>query len=174
MIDSFTKEILSKFAPNFWIFITQLLVFFILILGSTFLFYKPIKNFLKKRNDYIKKNIDDSQKNNLLSEKKISEANIILSNAYKKANMIIIDAQEKANNEYKKIIEIAKQKAKNEIEKTYQNIESEINNGKKILHNQIVEIVLLTCNKILKREITDNDNKKYIDYCISDLLSKYN
>lgn len=162
-------SILPKISINLWSFITQMIAFLILVVAVFFLAYKPVKKLLKKRNDYVKNNIDASKANALASEEKLKAAEANLTSSYKEAKQIIAKAKDTAENERALIISKAKDEAKLEKIKASEEIEAEIKKSRDDIHKEMVDIALLASEKILEREVTTADNQKRVDNFIKDI-----
>lgn len=162
-------DILPKIIPTFWPFLVQLLAFLILFVAVFFLAYKPVKKYLKKRNDYIKNNIDTAHNNAVASEAKLVEADERINASYKEANVIVNQAKEDAMKEREAIIAQAQLDAKREKEKAEQEIALEVKKKEEEIHQEMVDVALLASEKILEREVNDKDNKKRVDNFIKDL-----
>ena len=165
------EQISAKISFNLWSFLVQFIAFLILIVAVFFLAYKPVKNFLKKRNEYVKNNIDTSRANELASEAKLKSANENLNASYKEAKHIISKAKDDAEKERALIINKAKDEAKLEKIKASEEIEQEIKKSQDEIHKQMVDIALLASEKILEREVSSADNQKRVDSFIKDIQS---
>ncbi|MCQ2796594.1 MAG: ATP synthase F0 subunit B [Bacilli bacterium] len=165
------ESILPKISINLWSFLTQMIAFLILVIAVFFLAYKPVKKFLKKRNEYVKSNIDMSRKNELASEEKLKAADDRVNSSYKEAKEIISAAKIDAEKERALIISKAKDEAKFEKIKASEEIEAEIKKSQDEIHKEMVDIALLASEKILEREVTTADNKKRVDNFIKDIQS---
>ncbi|MCQ2794719.1 MAG: ATP synthase F0 subunit B [Bacilli bacterium] len=163
------ESILAKIIPTFWPFIVQLIAFIILFVAVFFLAYKPVKKFLKKRNDYVKSNIDASRENELASAEKLKAADASLTSSYKEAKQIISNAKVDAEKERIEIINKAKEEAKMEKIKAGEEIQQEIKKSQDEIHQQMVDIALLASEKILEREVSSADNQKRVDNFIKDI-----
>lgn len=163
------ESILPKIIPTFWPFITQLIAFIILFVAVFFLAYKPVKKFLKKRNEYVKSNIDASRENELASIEKLKAAEDNLNSSYKEAKKIISSAKVDAEKERALIINKAKDEAKLEKLKASEEIEAEIKKSQDEIHKEMVDIALLASEKILEREVSTADNQKRVDSFIKDM-----
>lgn len=163
------ESILPKISINLWSFLAQMIAFLILIVAVLFLAYKPVKKFLKKRNEYVKNNIDASRANELASEEKLKAAEANLTSSYKEAKKIIATAKEDAESERALIINKAKEEAKFEKIKASEEIQAEIKKSQDEIHKEMVDIALLASEKILEREVTSKDNQKRVDNFIKDI-----
>lgn len=163
------ESILPKIIPTFWPFLTQLLAFIILFVAVFFLAYKPVKKFLKKRNEYVENNIKQSKANELKSEELLKTADAKVNASYQEAKKIIAEAKVNANKEGAAIIEKAKDEAKREKLRAEEDIALEIKKSQDNIHQEMVDIALSASEKVLAREVNKKDNTKRINDFIRDL-----
>ncbi len=71
--------------------------------------YFPIKDLLNKRQDYIMKNVEDSEKNNLKSQVALRDYELKLKEAKKEANEIVDQAKKRADDIVNKSVSDAKE-----------------------------------------------------------------
>jgi len=156
-------DIFDWFLPRYEEVLVQLVATVIIIVILTYFLWKPIRQLLQKRRDYIAKNISDIdvQKDELSKEK----------NAIKQQKL-------QASSEYFDTVEKAKIKALEEQDKIIKNAQTEaaklIDNAEKIIaqerinseeevKKQIVDIAFKAAEKILEREVNKADNAKIVD-----------
>lgn len=163
------ESILPKIIPTFWPFLTQLIAFIILFIAVFFLAYKPVKKFLKKRNDYVKSNIDASHENELKSAEKLQEADNKLNASFKEAKQIIANAKMDAEKTRAEIIAKAKDEARLEVDKAKEEIALEIKKSQDAINQEMVDIALSASEKILEREVNKKDNARRVEEFIHDL-----
>ena len=165
----FDIDAISKLIPKFWPFLIQLLAFLVLFVAVFFLAYKPVKKFLKKRNDYVINNIEESKKNELASIEKLKQADETLAQSYKDAKVILADAKKDALKERSDIIAKAKEDARKEKLKAEEDIKLAVKKSQDDIHKEMVDVALLASEKILQREVNKIDNQKRINDFIKDL-----
>lgn len=153
----------NQIIPNPWTFLVCLAAFVVMCILVTVLAYKPVKKILKKRHDYVTKNIKDSEQNLIKSEQILEETKQSIKDSKLEAEKIIKDAKEAGNAEKEKIIEQAKLEASNEIKKAQETIAQEIEKSKDDIHKEIVDISMLATSKILEREVNNSDNEKLVN-----------
>ena len=137
-------DFISKLFPNVWDALATLLAFIVLLLVAFFFAYKPVKNLIKKRGDYVEGKIKDAD------EKE------------EKAKQDALIEKERIANEAKLAREAEVKKAKEEIAQ-------EIEASKDEVHKEIVSVALDASKKVLSREVNSKDNEKLIDDFIKDL-----
>ncbi|MCQ2794499.1 MAG: ATP synthase F0 subunit B [Bacilli bacterium] len=163
------ESILPNIIPTFWPFITQLLAFIILFVVVFFLFYKPVKKLLAKRNEFVKNNIDQAKANEVKSEALLKEADEKLNASYREAKTVIKQAKVDAENVRANILARAKDEAKNEMLRAQENIAEEVKRSEAAIHREMVDIAFSASEKILAREVNKKDNVKRVNAFIHDL-----
>lgn len=127
----------------------------VLAVGLTFILYKPVKEFMRKRRDGIQSKMDNAQEtmvkaNALIAEydKKVQEIDIQCAHMLETARL-------KAADESKSILEEAKQEA-NEIKKrSLENVDEDRKRLKKETHRYVVELASLIAEKYIAQTIDD-------------------
>mgnify|MGYP000921126759 CR=1 FL=1 len=142
--------------------------FALLMGGLTLLVYKPVLKFITKRQEDIKKQLEDNQNTekkakSLLAEyqEKLDKVEIELDQKKAKAEKSISAHKEAVISEAERRAEEIYRKA--EIESENERIEA-INS----LHNEVADVALRIASNILEREISREENAKIIDACIEE------
>lgn len=167
-------DVTSKLIPNLWAFLTQLLAFGVLVFLIIKFAYKPVHKFLQKRQEFVQSNLDTAQKNAADAQKANAEAQARLASSRKEADGILIAAKRQAeenSEEYKaeldKELRLKRAQAEEDIElKKRQSV--------KEAQDEMVDIALQASSSLLGREVTDDDNKKYVARFIQDASEKDN
>ena len=165
--ESIFKNIIKDF--NLWDFLIVFGAFIVLILIAFFFGYKPVKESIRKRKEYVEGNIKEAEKREEESRGLVDEAKQTLEKSKKDAIEIVDNAKEVASKEKEKILLSAKEEAALEKEKARQEIASEIEAQKDAIHKEIVDVALTASEELLSREVKDEDNKRLLDDFISDL-----
>ena len=159
---SLAEQITQKLIPNLGSFLTQLSALVVLIVLVIIFGYKPIKKMLNKRSDYIESNINDANEKNSLANQNLAQSQEKIIASQKQAEEIISQAKIKASEERNNIlestnIEIAQMKetAKKQIE------QSELE-AKESIRQEMVSLALDASEELLKRNVSDEDNKKLV------------
>ncbi|MGX9340376.1 F0F1 ATP synthase subunit B family protein [Mycoplasma sp. 128] len=162
------RDIFETFSFSWPYFLFTLTFFLLAVTILVLLAYRPAKKMLKRRQNYIQQNIDDAVKAKEDALKIKNEANESLLDTYKRIDKMINDAKidsekiiddktEEAKNKAHSIIE----QANNSITKSWRDFESQ---QKKIIVENAIEI----SQKILGREIKDEENKKMIQQLLEE------
>lgn len=164
-----SSQFLERISFNLWDFLAVFASFIVLVLIGFFFAYKPVKEYIKKRGDYIEGNIKKAEERELKTRNIVSQAEENVKNSQKEALLIIEKAKDDALKEKEQIIAEAKNEAQKQIEKAQIDIASEIEKSKDDIHKEIVDVALSASSKILGRSLNDEDNKRLIDDFINDL-----
>ena len=162
-------DFMDKLFPNPWDALAVFLAFVILVIVVFFFAYKPVKNLIKKRGDYVEDKIKTAETREKESEKLLKDANEEVKAKRIEAMGIVEKAKEDANKERAAILEKAKEEKQAEIKRTREEIAQEIEASKDEIHREIVSVALDASSKVLEREVTQKDNEKLIDSFIDDL-----
>lgn len=164
-----SDDFVKKIFPNVWDFLATLLAFIVLVLVAFWFGYKPIKEYIKKRGEYVEGKIKTAEDRETKSRGLVSEAETKLAESKKSAVLIVEKAREDANKQKAEIIEQAKQEAKQVKEKAEQEIAQEIESSKDDIHREIVSVALDASKKVLEREVTSEDNARLVDDFVKNL-----
>ena len=148
-------DFVSRLFPNVWDALATFLAFIVLLLIAFYLAYKPVKNLLKKRGDYVETKIKNADEKEKQANTKLLEAEQKVKDSNLEAIDVIEKAKEDALKEKERIAEEAKQVRLNEVEKAKQQIAQEVEASKDEIHKEIVNVALDASSKILSREVID-------------------
>lgn len=165
-----TKEsFLEKLFPNVWDALATFLAFIVLLLVAFFFAYKPVKNLIKKRGDYVEGKIKDADDKEKQANQKLLDADKKIKDSNVEAMAIVEKAKEDAIKEKERIAQEAKLAREEEVKKAKEQIAQEIEASKDEVHKEIVSVALDASKKVLSREVNSKDNEKLIDDFIKDL-----
>lgn len=149
-------EILSEFGFDLKLFVAQILNFLILAFLFKKFLYKPLLSAVKKREDEIKKGLENAEKAEkamISAEEKKDE---IINKAAKEADKIINESKKSAQEASEKILV----ETRNESEKIIRNAKEQANLEKEAIEKQISSIAIEASQKILDSIITDLFSEK--------------
>ena len=167
----FTEEdFTSKLFPNgVWDLIIQLGAFVILIIIVFFLGYRPLKNMLKKRQDYVQGQLDEAEK----AKKLIAEAKVLaeqeIARGKQEAAAIIEEAKHQADAEALSIINEAKAQASERRLAADEEIRLAQEASKLEIREQIIDIALQASSQVLGRQVQGDDESRLIGDLIDSL-----
>ncbi|XQP55675.1 MAG: F0F1 ATP synthase subunit B [Mycoplasmoidaceae bacterium] len=155
--------VVNNLFPNLWVFLTHIIAAVILIVLMTWLVWKPTKQSLQKRHDYIAKEIADAQNAKEAANMELNEANQLKVTALSQAMSITTQAKAEAF----KIIEKAKIDAKKSAAKILTDakadIEHEKASAKANVQDNIINIAFDVAESVLNQELSKQEKDKYID-----------
>ena len=163
------KKIGEKIIPNDPIaIVVQLLATFLLVLILYKFLVKPVRKYLKKRHDFIQGNLDEATTKNEEANKLLEEANTYLKDAKVTSKEMIENAKVTALNEKDRIVNDTKNEVEAMKSKARMDIDRERNEMETKLHDEVVSIAIAAASKVVEREVTDDDNEKYIQSFVKD------
>lgn len=142
----------------------NLLILFLLMKK---LFFKPIKNILKQREDEINSLYDKANSSSEKAEKLKQEYEDRLNDAANEANNIVGEAVKNAEARKSAIIDDAKKEAKGIIDKATREIEQEKNAAVSEIKTDISSLAVDIAKKVIEKDLKKEDHEKMIDDIIS-------
>lgn len=172
-VDNASQDItdtINDAIPNLYVTLAQIGAFIVMVLVVIFFGYKPIKKKLDARREYVKKNLDDSDKHLKEAKKKEKESEDIITASRIQANSIVEKARKQAIEEKNQMLDEAEKAIA--LKKIQDEKELKDKEQKMIKDNRdkIISTALDASKEILKREIKEEDNKKIVD----DFIDKLN
>ena len=127
------------------------------------LVYKPVREFMKNREERLEKQHEDvkNEMDNVMKMKSQYEAS--LENAKAEAENTVREGVLHADKAAKEIIEKAEQEAKTLIKEAREQSLREKHEAMNALRSEVTNLAVELASKILEREISLDDNKKIID-----------
>ena len=162
-------DFISKLFPNPWEALATFIAFVILLIAVFFFAYKPVKELLKKRQDYVDNKIKDAEIREEKSKELLEEANLAKENSKKEGMEILEQYKADALATKQEIINEGKEEAKKQLQDAKKEIAQEIIKSKQDIHNEIVDVALSASKEVLKRNVNEDDEKRLLDDFINDL-----
>ena len=158
-----------KLIPNWPSFVAQLGALLVLIFVVIFLAYKPVKNIIRKRQDYIEQNIKDAEQAKATWQENETKSKATILASHKEAAGIVADAKLEAEKEKARILdETAK-----EVEKMKKDAENDIarmeEEAQESIRREMVDIALDASKELLGREVNSSDNSRLIEEFIEEV-----
>lgn len=149
-------EILNQFGFDIKLFIAQIVNFLIIAFVFKKFLYKPILQTLKKREETIKKGLEDAKLASEALENAQTRQDDILQKASLEAEKILAEAREQAKVSHDAIIEDTHKEVEKMLNQAHSQIESDRENFKKEVRNVSLEV----SRKILEETIVGLFDKK--------------
>lgn len=144
----------------------QVINFLLMLFILKKILYKPMLDFLAKRQHSIADTIAEAKENKVLSDKLIEDKKEELKAAKNQSQEILAAARGNAEVEQKKIIEEAKDKSINMIEDAKKEIDSQFKNAKSELLKNISDTVIMVSEKVIATNLDKKSSEKLIESCI--------
>lgn len=162
-------EIVGKLIPNITSFLVQLVAFILMVLVVCKFAYKPVAKYIKTRQDYLESQMKSAKEkeakaseNLLESEKAIKESRVEASNIIEKAKVDALKAREYIITKVDDEVALKRKQAEEDILRERKQAEEDIK-------EDIIDVALTASSALLKREVSDDDNKKFLDEFITSL-----
>ena len=162
------SDTVSNALPNLWVTLAQLGAFLVMVFVFFKFAYQPIQKKLKARNEYVAKNIKDSEQSKTEAEKQNEIASQNVKNSRVQAQAILEDANKTAQLSADKILAQANSDADSirvQAEKDAVEREKKVDRD---AHDKIIKASIAASKEILGREINEEDNEKVVN----DFLTK--
>jgi F-type H+-transporting ATPase subunit b len=141
--------------------------------GLTYLLYKPLRNYLRKRSDGIRRALDEARQARLNAERKLQEAQKKLAVLGDEVGRII-KAAETDSFQAKENIRVLADKETERIKAfAGQEIEMQLRAGRQELKEYTAELAAALAEARLKEKITAQGHSRLIDKSIEKLAELY-
>lgn len=161
-----SSEVISV---NLWQIIISICNLIILFLILKKFLYKPVQNMLTQRQGIIDKDLKSAREADREANVKKQLYEEKLKGADAEAAEIISDAKKRAQRKSDKIISSAKEKADDIVSQARTDAELEVKKAQSEIKHEITEVSTLLSEKILEREINQDDHRKLINSFIESL-----
>lgn len=144
-------------------FIVQISAMVVLVTAFFVFFFKPVRKILDARKEKMMSDLNDASKKSNEATTMLTNAQQEIKNSKVQAAKIITDAKKDAE----MIIERTNIEAKEEVIRMKKEAEKDIEMSKEQAHDDInksiVEVALKASEKVLGREVEEEDNRRLID-----------
>ncbi len=135
--------------------------FLIVIIAKKF-FWNILKDYLDKRQQYIKSQLEEAEKKNREGELNFENSREELAKVQRQAKEILDMAKVDADKEAEEIIISAKQRAQLLNERARVEIEQERKAAADKIKQEMSSIALAAAEEILKKDVNDEDHRRYV------------
>ena len=143
--------------------IVTLVTFVILIILLKKFAWGPLKEVMDKRERDINKDIDDAEQAKINAQKLEEENRKTLKETQDEVQRILDDAKIQARKQHEEIIHEANVRANGMIETAQSEINSEKERALADINNQVSELSVLIASKVLRKEISEQDQKELVE-----------
>ncbi len=160
---------LEVISINFGQILISLLNLLLLFLILKRFLYAPVKSVVKDRQEMLKRQFDEAE--NAVSKAKINEEywNGKIKNAQEEINSMIKNAMDNANQSSEEIISDAKKRARDIVTQAEINAKIERKKAEDSIKKEIADASTILAEKIISREINEDEQKNLIDNFIKEM-----
>jgi F-type H+-transporting ATPase subunit b len=157
------NEVVSGLFPSIYVMIATIGAFLVTLIILSKLLYGPIKKMMKKRHDFIQKNIDDSidSKNDSLKIQSKAKKELIQSKIV--AEEIISKTKKESEVIKQNYIEEGKQEAQRLIDEANIEINFKLLKMEETRNNDIIDMAMVISKKIIAKNVDKKIAQEYLD-----------
>ena len=145
---------------------------FVMFLFLSYLLFNPAREFLKKREDRIKGNIDSAEKAKEDADRLCAEYEEKLRNIHREEDEILSAARKKALDTEAKIIENAKAEAAGIIERANKQTELAVKKAEDNIKKEIITVASMIAGKVVSENIDLTIQDSLIDDTLKEIGEK--
>ncbi|MBQ7152951.1 MAG: F0F1 ATP synthase subunit B [Clostridia bacterium] len=154
---------------NIWAVVISLVNLLILFLILRFFLYRPVRRMLQQRQSQVDRVYSDAEQAKAESESMRQEYADKLQSAHDEATAIVSTARERAERLEDEIVKDAKEKAEGMVRQADKEISQERKKAMNEIKDDISAISVEIAEKVIGREINQEDHDKMIDSFIDDI-----
>lgn len=155
----------EAFWSNFFFSILNLIVLYFILKKILF---RPVTNHMTDRANKIQEAIDSAARTKDMIEEMKLEYDEKIRNSTEEGKKIVNEYIDKANKEYEDILKKAKESSNKLIDEAREEIEIEKKQALMEIKEEISDLVLRVGEKLIKKNLDDEDNRKIISDFIKD------
>ena len=160
---------LDVISVNIWLIIISLCNLVILFLIIKKFLYKPVKKMLAERQNQLDKKYSDAEDAKLEAENDRREWGERISKVQDEADSIIENAQIQAKRMGDKLTDDAKRRADGLVRNAEEQAKLEKKKAEDSVKKEITDVSVLIAEKMIGREINENDHRNVIDEAIDEI-----
>ena len=124
---------------------------------------------IKKRQDFVKNNIQESINKNQEADQKLAQSNETILASRREASDIVEAARSEAIAQREEILRQAEQEVIEMKKRAERDIKQSEEDAKEEIRQQMIEIAIAASSELLKRNVDDKDNKKLVSDFIDEI-----
>ncbi len=156
-------------SPNVGLMLWTLIVFAISLYVLKKVVFPRIQEMLDKRQNAINESIAAAQNTRKEAEELLAEYRERLSEAREQAETILNRARKAAEKSEAAALEEGKAKREEMLEATKREIEAETRRAIQDIRNEVAELTILATEKITRKTLTEDDQKRLVEEALSEL-----
>ncbi len=160
--------------PDPGLFLWTILTFLVLLVLLAKFAWKPLLALLDRREEMIRQSLDDAEKAKQELQRLQQESKEILSKARVEAQSILAKSRSEAEKLKGEIRQEAKVQADSILRDAEKQIQVETEKAIAVLKNEVVDLSLLVASKLIKKNLSKEDNKSLIEESLKQVESSRN
>ncbi len=157
--------------PDPGLFLWTILTFLVLLGLLAKFAWKPLLAMLDRREEIIRQSLDDAEKAKQELQRLQQESKEILSKARVEAQSILAKSRSEAEKLKGEIRQKAKAQADSILRDAEKQIQVETKKAIAVIKNEIVDLSLLVASKLIKRNLSKEDNQSLIEETLKQVES---
>ena len=156
--------------PDPGLFLWTILTFMVLLGLLARFAWKPLLALLDRREEMIRQSLDDAQEAKQELQRLQQESKEILSKARVEAQSILAQTRSEAEKLKGEIKQKAKAEADSILRDAEKQIQVETEKAIAVLKNEVVDLSLLVASKLIRRNLSKEDNQSLIEESLKQVL----
>ena len=154
------------------LYIWAIVVFVVLVALLTKYAWRPLLDSLEARQESIRKSLDDAKQARQELERVKSESEAMLVRARREADAILAQTRTDAARTADELKQKARTDAENIVRNAERQIEQQASRAVEQIRREAVDLSIAIASKILKRNLTVEDNERLIGETLSEIEAK--
>lgn len=157
--------------PDPGLFLWTILTFLVLLVLLAKFAWKPLLALLDRREEMIRQSLDDADKAKQELQRLQQESKEILSKARVEAQSILAKSRSQAEKLKGELRQEAKVQADSILRDAEKQIQVETKKAIAVIKNEVVDLSLLVASKLIKRNLSKEDNQSLIEESLKQVES---
>jgi len=162
-------EVAEQLFPNILTIVTQLCATGILLYFAKKYLWKPGREMVAKRQEFMQSKITDAERLKVEAEEHKATAAAELKSTQARAKSMIENAKSEATDAKERILEEANRQAEATMEKANLNIEKQKAEMRKDLQREIVDVALAASTMLMGKEDLDEQDQRAIESFVKEI-----
>lgn len=166
------QSITDKLIPNgIWPFVVQILSTLVMLVIVHKLLYKPVKGILDKRAAFVEGQVQQAVEREQLAQAKLDELTALQNKTKKELTSLRQGAIQEIETQKARLLDEAHEQAQALKQKTFEEIELAKKQAQASLEQEMIDVALAASQKVLQRELTQQDHEKILQDFLKDIRS---
>jgi len=164
-VEELSKILNPMTSTIFWAIVCFLILFFVL---WKFVF-KPVNKMISARQDEIRKNLDEADRQRDEAIKYLDEQKALLEQSKKEAREIVESGRQASRKAQEEMLEASHEKSRQMLDSALEEIKREKEKSLNEVKSRIIDIAMLTTEKIISKSLSEEEHKKLIEESLQEV-----